>query len=191
MKKDELKSIIPDITDEQIDQLMKLHGTDIERYKQQIATLTAERDAAAEKYYEATAKLGELDTEYKAKAEAAERTAAEKLDGIQREFEFHCAAMTAMSEIKFTSNAARRAFLTELRGRNFPIQEGKIIGFDEFYKEARAADPAAFDLGYPAIRDGEPRNPVTENNAEAFGKFVEDSLAAQITTGFGGWVRLI
>lgn len=33
VKKDELKSIIPDITGEQIDQLMKLHGADIERHK--------------------------------------------------------------------------------------------------------------------------------------------------------------
>ncbi len=194
MKKDELKNIIPDITGEQIDQLMKLHGADIERHKQQIATLTAERDAAAEKYHEAAAKLGELDTEYKARAEAAERTAAEKLDEMQRKFDFQNAAHAAMAEIKFTSNAARKAFLAELRGRNFPIQAGKIIGFDEFYKEAREADPAAFDLGgYPSVRDGgDPRNPVTVpgDNAEAFGKFVEDSLAAQAAADSGGWVRL-
>lgn len=154
MKKDELKSIIPDITDEQIDQLMKLHGADIERHKQQIATLTAERDAAAEKYSEATAKLGELDTEYKAKAEAAERTAAEKLDGMQRELEFQNAARAAMAEIEFSSNAARKTFEAELRAKNLPVQEGKVIGFDEFFAAARQADPGAFGLmGYPAIKD--------------------------------------
>ena len=125
MKKDELKSIIPDITGDQIDQLMKLHGADIERHKQQIATLTAERDAAAE-----------------------------KLDGMQREFEFQNAARAAMAEIEFSSNAARKAFETELRAKNLPIQEGKIIGFDEFFAAARQADPGAFGLmGYPAIKD--------------------------------------
>ena len=154
MKKDELKNIIPDITGEQIDQLMKLHGADIERHKQQIATLTAERDAAAEKYHEAAAKLGELDTEYKARAEAAERTAAEKLDGMQREFEFQNAARAAMAEIEFSSNAARKTFEAELRAKNLPVQEGKIIGFDEFFAAARQADPGAFGLmGYPAIKD--------------------------------------
>ena len=125
MKKDELKSIIPDITGDQIDQLMKLHGADIERHKQQIATLTAERDAAAE-----------------------------KLDGMQREFEFQNAARAAMAEIEFSSNAARKTFEAELRAKNLPVQEGKIIGFDEFFAAARQADPGAFGLmGYPAIKD--------------------------------------
>lgn len=46
MKHEEVKGILPDITDEQLQQLMDLHGADIERQKQTIAALTAERDAA-------------------------------------------------------------------------------------------------------------------------------------------------
>lgn len=46
MKREEVKGIIPGITDEQLGQIMDLHGADIERQKQQITTLTTERDAA-------------------------------------------------------------------------------------------------------------------------------------------------
>ena len=119
MKRDELKSIIPDITDDQVNQLMAIHGADIERHKQQLATLTAELEEAKGKYPETADRLAGLDAEYKAKAEAAEQAAAEKLDGMQREFEFQSAAMMAMSEIKFTSKSAKKTFMRELRERNF------------------------------------------------------------------------
>ena len=195
MKRDELKSIIPDITDDQVNQLMAIHGADIERHKQQLATLTAELDEAKGKYHETADRLAGLDAEYKAKAEAAEQAAAEKLDGMQREFEFQSAAMMAMSEIKFTSKSAKKTFMRELRVRYFPIQEGKIIGFDEFFAEARQADPAAFgSSGYPVIRDGgEPMHPVTVpvDPAEAFGEFVENSLSGKPWAEPGGWERIV
>lgn len=46
MKREEVKGILPDITDEQLTKIMDLHGADIERQKQTITTLTTERDAA-------------------------------------------------------------------------------------------------------------------------------------------------
>lgn len=195
MKRDELKSIIPDITDDQVNRLMAIHSADIERHKQQLATLTAELEEAKGKYHETTERLAGLDAEYKAKAEAAEQAAAEKLDGMQREFEFQSAAMTAMSEIKFTSKSAMKTFMNELRERNFPVQEGKIIGFDKFFAEARQADPAAFgSMNYPVVRDGgEPTHPVTVpvDPAEAFGAFVNDSLPFNPWAEPGGWERIV
>ena len=56
MKREEVKGIIPGITDEQLQQLMDLHGNDIERQKQQITTLTTERDAARTQLGEANVK---------------------------------------------------------------------------------------------------------------------------------------
>ena len=196
MKSKELRDIIPGITNEQIDRIMAIHGADIEKHKQTIAILTAERDTSNDKYHEAVHRLAGLDAEYKAKAEAAEQAAEQKLDALQREFQFQNAAREAMAEIRFTSKSARKTFLDELRERNFPIQEGKIIGFDEFYAEARKTDPKAFNLdsGYPSIMDGgDPINAVTVpvDPAEAFGKFVEDCLAFDPAMDSDGWVRLL
>ena len=57
MKREEVKGILPGITDEQLEQIMDLHGADIERQKQSIAALTTERDAARDQLGEANAKL--------------------------------------------------------------------------------------------------------------------------------------
>ena len=75
MKREEVKSIIPNITDEQLGQIMDLHGADIERQKQTIATLTTERDTARTQLGEANKKLEGYDPEWKTKAEQAENNA--------------------------------------------------------------------------------------------------------------------
>ena len=92
---------------------------------------------------------------------------------MQREFEFQNAARAAMAEIEFSSNAARKTFEAELRAKNLPVQEGKIIGFDEFFAAARQADPGAFGLaGYPAIKDsGEPAHPPSLGPREQFAEW--------------------
>ena len=82
MKREEVKGILPDITDEQLQQLMDLHGADIERQKQTIAALTAERDAARGQLEDANGKLEGYDPDWKTKAEEAERSAAQQVEQL-------------------------------------------------------------------------------------------------------------
>lgn len=72
MKREEVKGILPDITDEQLTKIMDLHGADIERQKQTITTLTTERDAAKNQLDEANKKLEGYDPDWKNKAAEAE-----------------------------------------------------------------------------------------------------------------------
>lgn len=65
MKREEVKGILPDITDEQLTKIMDLHGADIERQKQTITTLTTERDAARTQLGEANKKLEGYDPDWK------------------------------------------------------------------------------------------------------------------------------
>lgn len=57
MKREDVKGIVPDITEEQLQQIMDLHSGDIGSHKQSIDTLTAERDAAREQLADANKKL--------------------------------------------------------------------------------------------------------------------------------------
>ena len=82
MKRDEVKTIVPGITDDQLDQLMDLHGADIERHKQMVGTLTAERDAARTQLEEVNKKLEGYDPDWKTKAEEAERSAAQQVEQL-------------------------------------------------------------------------------------------------------------
>ena len=105
MKREEVKAIFPDITDEQLTKIMDLHGADIERQKQTITTLTTERDAARTQLGEANKKLEGYDPEWKSKAEKAENDAKAQVAELHSEF----AAQTAVSAVKFSSESAKKA----------------------------------------------------------------------------------
>lgn len=45
---------------------------------------------------------------------------------------------------KFTSEAARKAFVNDLITKKLPVEEGKLVGYDDFKKSYMEADPGAF-----------------------------------------------
>lgn len=155
MKREEVKGILPDITDEQLTKIMDLHGIDIERQKQTITTLTTERDAARTQLSDANKKLEDYDPDWKTKSTEAENKAKEQVIALQSEF----AAKSAVDGIKFSSESAKKAFLTELKAQNLSLQDGKLLGFDDFLANYKKSDPEAFLSGYPNVKDGgEPNN---------------------------------
>ena len=155
MKREEVKAIFPDITDEKLTQIMDLHGADIERQKQTITTLTTERDAARTQLGDANQKLEGYDPEWKTKAEQAENNAKAQVAALQSDF----AAESAVSGVRFSSESARKAFLGDLKAKKLTLQDGKLLGFDDFLADYKKTDPNAFASGYPNVRDGgDPNN---------------------------------
>lgn len=74
MKREDLKKVIKDISDEQIDAIMKIHGKDIETHKTKVTTLESERDTLKEQLVTANGKISsfeQMDPE-KLKAEVEE-----------------------------------------------------------------------------------------------------------------------
>ena len=168
MKREEVKSIIPNITDEQLGQIMDLHGADIERQKQTIATLTTERDTARTQLGEANKQLEGYDPEWKTKAEQAENNAKAQVAELQSDF----AAQSAVSGVKFSSESAKKAFLSDLKAKKLPLQEGKLLGFDDYLKSYKESDPGAFapEGGLPRVSGsatGTPAGPTTNEQANA------------------------
>ena len=168
MKRDEVKAIVPSITDEQLDRVMDLNGADIERQKQTIATLTAERDTARTQLGEANKKLEGYDPDWKTKAENAARQARQQVEALQSDF----AAQSAVSGLKFSSESAKKAFLADLKAKNLPLQEGKLLGFDDFLTDYRKSDPAAFvpETSLPRVTasaTGQPAQPTAKEQVNA------------------------
>ena len=164
MKREEVKSIVPGITDEQLSQLMDLHGVDMERQKQTVTTLTAERDAALSQLGEANKKLEGYDPDWKTKAAEAENSAKAQIAALQSDF----AAQSAASGVKFSSESAKKAFLADLKAKNLPLQEGKLLGFDDYLKSYQQEDPGAFvsDKPTPTITvGGKGQSPVSGTKA--------------------------
>lgn len=148
MKTEELKAL--GLNDEQVQKVFAMNGADIERKNQTIATLTAERDTARTQLGEANKKLEGYDPDWKTKAENAARQAQQQVEALQSDF----AAQSAVSGLKFSSESAKKAFLADLKAKKLTLQEGKLLGFDDFLADYRKTDPGAFASGYPNVKDG-------------------------------------
>lgn len=127
---------------------MDLHGADLERQKQTITTLTAERDSARTQLTDANKKLEGYDPDWKQKAADAEQKAAAQVSALKADY----AAENAAAGLKFSSASAKKAFLAELKGKGLALQDdGKLLGFDDFVKEYKAPIPTPLPRTRPRL----------------------------------------
>ena len=166
MKTEDLKAL--GLNDDQVQKVFAMNGTDMNDLKQQVTTLTTERDAARSQLGEANKKLEGYDPEWRVKAEKAENDAKEQVAALQNDF----AAQTAISAVKFSSESAKKAFLSDLKAKNLPLQEGKLLGFDDYLANYKKNDPGAFapEGGLPRMAagtSGQPAAPTAHEQANA------------------------
>ena len=74
------------------------------------------------------------------------------------------------SGLKFSSESARKAFLTEAKAQNFAMKDGEIMGFDDYVKAFKESDPSAIlpDGGmarFSASATGAPGQPANTHEA--------------------------
>lgn len=166
MKTEELKAL--GLNDEQVQKVFAMNGADIERKNQTIATLNAERDTARTQLGEANKKLEGYDPEWKTKATQAQQQAERQIAELKASH----AAASAAAGIKFSSESAKKAFLADLTAKKLTLQDdGTLLGFDDFVKSYKQADPGAFaqEGGYPAVKDGgDPNKTTTGSTREQF-----------------------
>ncbi len=87
--------------------------------------------------------------DWQTKAENAEKDFAAKLE--QRDFED--ALKGAMEGYKFTSEAAKRAVMSEIREAGLKVKDGKILGLNDLVDSIKAKDASAFvDDGNPPAK---------------------------------------
>lgn len=167
MKTDELKAL--GLSDDQVQRVFALHVEDVNGLKTTIATLTAERDTARTSLGEANKKLEGYDPDWKQKAADAQQQAEQQIAGIKAQY----AAASAADALHFTSESAKKAFLSDLAAKKLPLQDdGKLLGFDDFVKSYKESDPGAFapDGGLPRVAAsaaGQPAAPTTKEQANA------------------------
>lgn len=169
MKREDVKAIIPGITEEQLQQLMDLHSDDIGTHKQSIDTLKAERNAARTQLADANKKLEGYDPEWKTKADQARQQAEQQVAEMKAGY----AATSAASSLKFTSDSAKKAFLADLNAKKLPLQDdGTLLGFYDYVASYKKTDPGAFapEGGLPRVSGsatGTPAGPTTNEQANA------------------------
>ena len=167
MKTEDLKAL--GLSDEQVQRVFAMNGEEMNGLKASVATLTAERDTARTSLADANKKLEGYDPEWKAKAAQAQQQADKQVAELKAGY----AADSAASGLKFTSDSAKKAFLSDLKAKTLPLQDdGTLLGFDDYVASYKKTDPGAFapEGGLPRVSSsatGTPAGPTTNEQANA------------------------
>lgn len=159
MKREEIKSIFPDATDEQVKSVMDLNGKEVEKNKkletelkeknEQLEKLNTEfetlksSNAGAEEYktkYEALV----AENEAKAKQAEAERVAREKAEGLDKRFD------AVVGDKKFSHDAIRADYRRKFEGALAEKENEGKSDADIFH--ALTKDDATAFTGVTAVR---------------------------------------
>ena len=145
MKRDYLKNLDigggAHLSDELIEQIMAEDGKAKSELQNTINTLTAERDGLKTQLSDANTAIQaykdmDIDGIKKAAAdwETKYNTDTQALKDQLESTKYGYAVENAVGSLKFTSESAKKAFLADLTAKKLPIQEGKLLGLDDFTK---------------------------------------------------------
>lgn len=151
MKREFITNLLPEISKEVLDQIMAEHGKDIEAQKNTITTLTTERDGLKTQLETANTEIKsykDMDVDgIKAKAsewETKYNTDTQTLKDQLNDANYGFAVKEAVAGYQFTSESAKKAFIADLTAKKLPLQEGKLLGLEDFHKAYQESDPGAF-----------------------------------------------
>ena len=149
MKSEDLKA--QGLTDEQVNFVMAENGKDLKKLQKENENLTHDRDAWKEKAETAENTLKgfegvDLETmqrelsDWKKKAEDAEKNAQAQI----YERDFNDALKTELESVKFSSEAAKRAIMAEIKESGLKLKDGKILGLNDLISQMKEKDASAF-----------------------------------------------
>ena len=134
------------------DNIQSKYDTDIAQRDADLASLQTQlKDAGgdAEKLATLQTNFDNLQTTYnKAKADYEKQLAEQAYDFAIKE---------NSSKLKFSSNSAKKAFMSDLKAKNLSIENGKILGFDDFVNAYKEQDAGAFITENPSLKNDEPK----------------------------------
>lgn len=149
MKTEELKA--QGLTEEQISFVMAENGKDLKKLQKENDNLSADRDTWKEKAEAAETTLKGFEgvdlemmqkelSDWKQKATEAEKSAQAQL----YERDFADALKTEFEGIKFSSEAAKRAIMAEVKEAGLKLKDGKILGLNDLIGQMKEKDASAF-----------------------------------------------
>ena len=149
MKTEDLKA--QGLTDEQIGFVMAENGKDLKKLQKENENLTTDRDTWKEKAETAEETLKgfegidpeQVQTElatWKKKAEDAEKDRDQKI----YERDFADALKAELDGVKFTSEAAKKAVMADIKEAGLKLKDGKILGLNDLIAQMKEKDASAF-----------------------------------------------
>ena len=145
MKRDFLKNLDigngAHLSDDLVEQIMAEAGKTKTEMQNAITSLTTERDGLKTQLSDANATIQsykdmDIDGIKQSAAdwETKYNTDTQALKDQLESTKYGYAVENAVGNLKFTSESAKKAFLAELTAKKLPIQEGKLLGLEDFAK---------------------------------------------------------
>ena len=147
MKREDVKKILPEITNEQLDSIMKLHGDSVTEYKVKVASLENEIEVKNGVIEGKNTKISELegiDIE-KIKKDEFERGRAESAKEIE-DFKFSQAIDSELTKAGAKNTKALKALLDT---ENIKFENGALEGLSEQLEQIKAENGFLFDDSTP------------------------------------------
>lgn len=134
------------------DSIQSKYDTDIAQRDTDLATLQTQlKDAGgdADKLATLQTNFDNLQTTYnKAKADYEKQLTEQAYDFAVKE---------NSAKLKFSSNSAKKAFMSDLKAKKLSMENGKILGFDDFVSAYKEQDAGAFIAENPSPKNDEPK----------------------------------
>ncbi len=155
MKRDFLKGLDlgngARLPDEAVEAIMTEYGKSKAEMENTITSLTTERDGLQAQLNDANTTIQsykDMDIEgIKQSAkdwETKYNTDTQALKDQLAATKYGYAVEQATAGMKFTSESAKKSFMADLTGKKLPLQDGKLLGLEDFTKSYKEADPGAF-----------------------------------------------
>lgn len=150
-----IKKAVPDIAEDVLntltDELMDQHSADVGKLKNDLATVTTERDTLKTQLGEANTQIQSYkDMDIDGVKQAAKdwetkyNTDTQALKDQLADQSYGYAVERSVAGLKFSSAAAKKQFVADLKAKKLPLQEDKLLGMDDYVKQYQEADPDAF-----------------------------------------------
>ena len=161
MKTEELQAL--GLDEDQIKKVFELNGRDIKAEKQKTEKIEADRDQWKSRAETAEETLKGFDgvdvdklnseiADWKKKAESAEKEYQKQI----YDRDFSDALNNAFAQIKFSSEAAKKAIMGEVKEAGLKLKDGTILGLNDLISQIKERDASAFETDKPGAKFTEP-----------------------------------
>lgn len=137
---------------EVVDSIMAEYGKSFKDKDEKIQNLTTEKEGLS-------TQLSELNTKVKELSSVDANKLKEEIQTLNTKYETDTKALNdkltkqshdftikgLADNLKFSSESAKKAFLSDLSVKDLKIEDGKVLGFDDFVKSYKESDPNAFE----------------------------------------------
>lgn len=128
------------------------YNTDIAQRDTDLATLQEKlKNAGAD-----ATKLSNLQTDFDT-LQQTYNTAKADYEKQLAEQAYDFAVKENSAKLKFSSNSAKKAFMSDLKAKKLSMENGKILGFDDFVNAYKEQDAGAFITESTDIKKDEPK----------------------------------